>query len=497
MRTSSPRSTALSILRRTAVTALVGALGLVAAPLAAGASTLSPGIDSVLVSGADLTVNWTLNVTDATSVDAVLYDSTGTVVADDSLDPSATSDTFYSVAAQSGYYVVVSATDSSGTVDSLPSAPVDVVEGPAVITDLSGSAGSVIVTWTNTSPDATGLDVVLYDSTGAVVADDVVAAGSTSDTFSGVSDAQGYYVVVTTHTPGGDFDSDPSATFAVVGGLLSTDAAVSISDLSCVDGTLSVSWSSNSPDATGYDVTLLDANGNIVSHVSLDASTTSYSFSSVSDGDNYVLEVVAHTPIGDLSTDSWSFSVASGQMVTVPIEPPIVFGGGASEVVDPSTVTIVATSGGWTISWNEVADASSNGYYLVTDDQGDSCTVNSTGVGGTALSCDVIPAGDASVTPSGLSVTYYSNMYEFKADNFGSVAPQLASGGVSTVDVTTHQVATDRSAPLPQHHVGFSSAPLAAAPHSSALLDSLAALGGLLLASAMIMSIRRRMSTGQ
>jgi hypothetical protein len=483
----------MRVLRRGATATLFGAVCLVAAPLAAGASTTVPVVDSVAVNGANLTVNWTLNVGDATSVDAIVYDNTGAVIADDVLDPSVTTDTFYSLAAQSGYYVVISATDPSGTFNSVASAPLDVVEGPAVITGLSGTGGAVTVTWTNTSPDASGLDVVLYDNNGTMITDDVLSAGTTTDTFTGVADGQGYYVVVTTHTPSGDFDSNASASFSVTGGLVSTDSAASITDLTCVDGTLSVSWSSNSPDATGYDVVLRDANGNIVSQATVDASVTSYSFSGVSDGDGYVVQIVAHTPIGDLTTDSWTFSIASGQMVDSPIIPPIVVGNGGSEVVDPSTVTYVATTGGWTVSWAEVADAASYGYYVVTDDQGDSCTVSSTGVGGATVSCDVIAAGDPTVAPSGLSVTYYSAIYEFRADNFGSVTPLNASGGVSTVDTTPRASTPTRTASFPIRHIALVSAPLGSPTHRSVFLDYVAGLAGLLMLSALILSARRRM----
>ena len=471
-------------------------MALVALPVVAGASTLAPTVDAVSVTGADLSVNWTLNVTDATSVDAILYDSTGAVVADDSLDPSVTTDTFYSLAAQSGYYVVVTATDAAGTTSSAPSTTADVIEGPAVITGVSGNGGTVSVTWTNTSLDASGVDVVLYDANGNVVATHSLDPSATTDTFANVADAQGYYIVVTAHTPGGDFDSNPSSSFTLAGGLLSTDAAVSISDLSCVDGTVSVSWSTNSPDATGYDVVLLDANGAVVSTSTVDPSVSTYSFTGVADGAGYVVEIVAHTPIGDLTTDSWSFSIAGGQIVQIPVEPPVVLGTGSGEVVDPSTVTVTAMSGGWTIAWSELADASGAGYYVVTDDQGDSCSIGSTGTAGASISCDLTANGDATVVPTGVSVTYYAYMYDFRAENFGSIAPQLASGGATPVAVTKTRTATTRTAPTPQHHVSVAIAELPRT-QSSVLLDALAGLGGLLLASALVLSARRRMRSAK
>ncbi len=488
MNSSRYSRSARTLLKRSALFTVRCADALFAAPLAAGADTAVPSVDAVSVSGADITVNWTLNVADATSLDVILYDASGNVVQDDTLDPSATSDTFYSVAAATGYYVEVSATDTAGTTASLPSSTVDVLEGPAVITSVGGSGAAVTVTWTNTSPDATGIDVILYDANGNVVTDDTLDPSTTSDTFANVPDGQGYYVVVTTHTPSGDFDSNSSDVFTLAGGTFSTDTAVSFNDLSCVDGTVSVSWSSNSPDATSYDVILLDANGNVISQVTVDPSVTSYDFTAVADATNYSVEVVAHTPIGDLNATSWNFSVANGQLVQIPVDPPIVFGGGSGEVVDPSTVVLTPVDGGgWSVSWNEVADAAGTGYYLVSDDQGDTCVVDSTGVAGANVSCTLAALSDPTASLSGLSVTYFSDA--FRVDNFGSVTPTALSEGVVAFDKAP--VPTTKSAPATSHHVAVA-APVLAPAGDSVILDWLVGFGGLLLASAVALTWRSR-----
>ncbi len=341
-----------------------------------------------------------------------------------------------------------------GDLDAGGSTPFDVYQGTYIvdnaptIVSVTGTNGNVTVTWTNDAADATGLDVILYDQNGNVVEDDALAASATSDTFANVADGQGYTIDVVAHTPGGDLDSGPSLAFDLSNGSLSNDAAASVDTVTCTNGVITVSWTSNSPDATGYDVILYDQNGTVVQDDALAASATSDTFRAVADGSGYSVAVVAHTPFGDFTGDSWNFDIVNGSIVTVPIIDPVP--GRAPIVVDPSTVTVTpidAGAGGWTISWPELASAPTDGQYVVSDDQGDSCTATPTGVAGTTLSCVLAPRIDGTTTLTGLTVTFQWYMIEFAA-SAGS-AP-----GNSTTPTT---VVTSTHTPFPRPTVRSSS----------------------------------------
>jgi hypothetical protein len=534
---NSHRSTRIHSRRRpaAAAVALAVTLAVALAPAGAGADTPTPTVTSLTSLDGTLSVQWTLDVVDATTVDAILYDQSGDVVEDDTLDPSVTSDTFTGVDTGAGYYVVVTATTPDGSVSSPASAPVDVVADAApTITAVTGSGGDVSVTWVNDAPDATGIDVTLYDQNcdvvaddavapdatsdtftgvadggysvdvvahspggdldaggsdpfdlyqgayvddaaptitavtgtggdvsvtwvndapnatgidvtlynqnGDVVADDAVAADATSDTFTGVADGQGYVIDVVAHTPGGDLDSGPSASFDLAGGSFSSDAAPQVATVTSDHGDVSITWVDAAPDATGIDVILYDPSGDVVADDVLAPDATTDTFTGVPDGDGYVVAVVAHTPFGDFTGDSWSFSLLDGSLAPVPV-----FGGwpGRSPiVVDPSTVTLTAIdggAGGWTVTWPELDSAPTDGYYLVSTDQGDECTAEPTGQSGTLLSCTLAPRADGSSTLSGLNVEFEPYLIEYSLA--GGIATDRSAPGAA---VTSH-ASTDRA----------------------------------------------------
>jgi hypothetical protein len=129
----------------------------------------------------------------------------------------------------------------------------------------------------------------------------------------------------------------------------------------------------------------------------------------VSDADGYTVEVVAHTPFGDFTGDSWNFDIVDGSLVATPVIDPVPVVDPSPIVVDPSTVTVTPIdggAGGWTVSWPELASAPTDGDYVVTTDQGDSCTAEPTGVAGTILSCTLAARADGSTDLSGVVVTF-------------------------------------------------------------------------------------------
>ncbi len=503
-RTQTPSLTT-RVLRRAAVgTVLMGTVAL-ATPLAAGADVIAssaPSITAVSGSAGDLTVTWTDNAPDATSLDVILYDQSGNVVVDDNLASTATTDTLNNVADGGGYTISVVANTPSGDLSSDSTAPFDVTGGTYVLDNapsiqtVGATAGNVTVTWTNDAADASSLDVTLYDQNGNVVQEDTLSASATRDTFANVPDGTGYYAVVTAITPGGDLSSDASGAFDLAGGAYSNDAAPTLVSLDASNGVITVTWSSNASDVTGYDVMVTDGNGTQIADDSLGAGATSDSVPAVADGTGYEISIVAHTPIGDFTTPTGSIDISGGTIAHIPVDPiPVVLGTGT--VVDPGTVSVTPISngdGGWTISWPEVTNANSSGWYEVTTDQGDVCTVDSDGVAGDTATCDLSAHTDGSTEITGLTVTYYP-MHLIEYDLAGAVAPTAVataangSGSSTVTPVRFDKVATPRN--LERHTValGHVTSPAAATPWA---LGAVMVGGVAVLLSGAIALLRRR-----
>ncbi len=504
MKRSSHNSRAHRTLRRAALSvATLGALS-IATPMVAGADTVAtpPSITSVSATGGDVTVSWTANDPSATSVTVGLYDTNGDVIASDTVSPTSTSDTLNNVADGGGYTAVVTDATPSGDLTSDPSTAFDlfggsdIVDAAPVITDVTATGGDVAITWTNNAADATSIDVALYDSYGTMVQDDVVAASATTDTLTSVSDENGYSVVVTVHTPGGDLASDPSASFDVSNGDFSSDAAPTLESIDATGGAITVTWQSNAGDVTGYDVILTDSNGNQIADDSLPADATSDTLPAVADGSGYDVQIIAHTSVGDLTTDTGLVNISGGVIAQIPVDPPIVISGGPV-VVDPSTVTLTPIDGGtsgWTVSWTEPSGTGTDGYYLVTTDQGDTCTVDATGNVGAATSCDLSALDGGATTLTGLTVTYYPfHIMEFGAAN-GGVTPVALDDAVSTdktpsSTTVVHEERDARGVPV-DHPVALGHVPAGSSTPWGAV--GLVAGGVVVLGGGLAINARRR-----
>jgi hypothetical protein len=250
------------------------------------------------------------------------------------------------------------------------------------------------------------------------------------DTLASVADATGYSVTVAAVTPAGTLTSDPFS-FDVQGGTspVVVDAAPNVDDVTCTAGLCEVDFSSNSPDATSYVVTWLDPSGAVIATDTLDASAYMDTLASVADATGYSVTVAAVTPAGTLTSDPFSFDVQGGA-TPVPVVP-------GPQPVPAGTITVTANGDGtFTVTWTSV-DETSNGFYLVSDDAGDTCSAPGAGSAGQTLSC-VLTTADGSA-PSGVTVTYEPLL--FRVDNYGSVAPgaietSSGTGSGGTVDPT-------------------------------------------------------------
>ena len=99
-------------------------------PALAQAETAVPVITDISVqNGNDIAIAFTNDVADVVSVDVVLFDESGNIVATDSVETTATSDVFTSVAAGAGYTVQV----------------VDHTSGDDVVSQLSDSVAIPVV----------------------------------------------------------------------------------------------------------------------------------------------------------------------------------------------------------------------------------------------------------------------------------------------------------------------------------------------------------------
>jgi hypothetical protein len=507
MKRNSCQKSSTRVLRRAATFGLVSSLAVVLLPAVAGATApvdSAPTITAVTATGGDVTVTWTNSAPDATSIDVILYDVNGNVIDDDNVGPTLTTDTFNNVADGGGYTIDVVANTPGGVLDPGSSNPFDLYQGNYVVDSaptigtITATSGDVTVTWTNGAPDATSIDVILYDVDGNVIEDDNVGPTVTSDTFNSVADGQGYTIDVVANTPGGSLDSGSSNAFDLLNGVLSNDAPPTITTVTCSGGTLVVDWTSNASDVTSYDVILLDGAGNTVSDDSLGAAALSDTLASVADGDGYSVEVIAHTPFGDFTATSETFDISGGSIVVTPIHVPTPIVMPSPIVVDPTSVTLTAIdggAGGWTVSWPELASAPTDGDYVVTDDQGDSCTAQPTGVAGTILSCTLAARADGSTDLTGLTVTFEPVLW-FEAAATGSAHVDRSTATSSNTAGTSPAVAISEHVPTatsthPTPVLGGVT-PLAAVTSSDSTPWAIGASGIVLLLAALAMWMRRR-----
>jgi hypothetical protein len=136
MKKTSQPSTRNHLIRRAATIGLVATLALLAVPIAAGADVTAdaaPTVTAVTATGGDVTVTWTNDAADATSIDVILYDDNGNVVEDDNVGAAATSDTMSGVADGGGYTIDVVANTPGGALDSGPSNAFDVYQGSITV----------------------------------------------------------------------------------------------------------------------------------------------------------------------------------------------------------------------------------------------------------------------------------------------------------------------------------------------------------------------------
>ncbi len=94
------------------------------------------------------------------------------------------------------------------------------------------------------------------------------------------------------------------------------DAAATITAVTGTNGNVTVTWTNDAADATGLDVILYDQNGNVLEDDALAASATSDTFANVADGGGYSVDVITHTPGGDLDAGgSTPFDVYQGTYI--------------------------------------------------------------------------------------------------------------------------------------------------------------------------------------
>ena len=279
----------------------------------------------------------------------------------------------------------------------------------------------------------------------------------------------------------------PASTLVSPAPTPSVDAAPSVLDVNCTAGVCTVDFASNSPDATGYVVTWTDASGTVIATDHLDASASSDTISSVADATGDLVTVTAQTPGGALASDPFSFDISAGSTPSP----------GGPVVISGFTVTANG-DGTYTVTWTSIAPSATPGFYLVTDDQGQSCSVPAVDSAGQSLSCVLGASADASA-PTGVTVVFET--LEFRVDNFGSVVPTFLSSGASgSVVAPTVPVA---SAPTPPASAKVAPVPsgLAVALESSNARASgglptagVLAIGacGALMACALAMMLSRR-----
>ena len=166
----------MNLVRRISLTSTLTAGLLLSLPSLAFADTTVPVITDVSVVGSDVSVSFTNDVADVTSIDVVLYDDSNTVVTTDTLDSSQTSDTLSGIGAGNGYTVQIVDHTTTGDVVSLLSDPFAVpaidpipstVDPSSASVSLNGDATAWVVTFSPLVTDVVGATYVVTSSDGS------------------------------------------------------------------------------------------------------------------------------------------------------------------------------------------------------------------------------------------------------------------------------------------------------------------------------------------
>jgi hypothetical protein len=433
----------------------------------------------------DVTVNWTTNgdtpVIDVTiaSADATSYQLETSIG-----DASATSVTLLNV--PTGLGDVITLTDANGDTTTTTIDVGDDTSSPMWVNILpdplpaSASIGNLAVQWTSSLNDTTGFTVSVNDNAGNQVASVDLGAGESTYVFPQLAPGN-YSVTVTAHGAGGDL-SQTSLTAAVADPNGRYGGGVDAGSLAQPDGTYTVtaSWNDSSTTATGFDITLLDAQGNIVAQASVDGSTSTYDFTGITDATGYQVQVTAHDSVyGDETFTTVDV------MTHIPIDGPRGGpGGGVVDTgitVDPNAIHVDYTENStWTISWTEPDGVTSGMYYLLRTSAGD-CEV-AVNAPGDYASCVI--ASDTQPTVSGVQVVSHVMYFDKQSD------------GPTTTVGTPEPIAYAAGAPEPRsvnrgttHAIGA----LPAGHSSSSMIWWVAGAAALVaLAGALATFLRRR-----
>ena len=449
------------------------------------ASTLSASASYVVAAQGmnDVTVNWTTNGdTPVTDVTLSAADGSTYTVDNPISDTSATSTTFLNV--PSGLGDTVTVTDSNGDSTSTTLDVGDNSSSPIWVsfaadpTAPSLNVGNLAVRWTSSLNDTTGFTVNVYDDSGNQVASVDLGADQSAYDFPQLPIGQ-YTVTVTAHSDAGDI-SQTSLPTSVGDPNGNYDGYVWANSIAQSDGTycVSVSWNDNSTALTGFDVTLLDANGNVVETQSVDGATRDTTFYVNADTTGYQVQITAH----DSYFGDQTFT-AVPVMHLIPLDGGV---GGTIDTgitVDPSTIHVdYSENSTWTISWTEPDGVSSGMDYLVTTSAGN-CDVAANAPGDYA-SCVI--SNDTQPTVSGIEVASHVMYFD-----------KQSGGPVTTTTLGTPEpIAYAAGAPEPRSANGGVTHAMGALPagHSSSSMIWLVggAAGLVALLGALATFLRRR-----
>ena len=282
----------------------------------------------------------------------------------------------YTVAeGDAGKTITVTVTPSADYTGTVTSAPV--VVGKAVLTGsvtLAESGGTITATVTGAPTEAGSYDIVWLR--------DGVETGVTGETYA-ITDADKGHTITAKLTAKGDtYTGEVMATGSGVTVAATKPAAPSVT-ATAGDGQVTVSWTV--PDNGGAAVTQYQVWVDSETPITLDAATTSYTFTGLDNDTEYTFQVKAINSVG---------AGDAGSAKATPKEPQAPSGGGGSSVTryDVSAPDQVA-NGKLTVSPSRAARGSTvtitvtpdEGYELdtltVTDGDGDAITLNDKGNG--------------------------------------------------------------------------------------------------------------------
>jgi hypothetical protein len=233
-------------------------------------------------------------------------------------------------------------------------APLDVTapDGIPDVTDTSISGNDVTVSWDlNGAASDGGVTVELIDANGTIVDQQIVDPSADSYTFSSVADGETYNaVVVATAGDNGTVSLDPSSDISVPATLETPE----VTNVSSTLGAVSLTWTNVDVSASSVDVTLEDAQGNVLNTTSVDANVNSAVFDNVPDGQGYQVFVTAHTSNGDATSSPVTFDVTNGA---------------TSSNVTLESVSVAVDGPNATVSWTSSGDVA-NYDVIVYDAQG-------------------------------------------------------------------------------------------------------------------------------